>query len=241
MKEVIYRQKEDFSDSEVKEAQERLNEVYDAFSKKHGFINSLSNTRALREDSNFPLVSSIEILDDEDQFKEKGDIFSKRTITKAKVVDHVDTSLEALVLSVSEKGMVNFPYMEDLTGKDRGTLIEELQGEIYLNLDEKPNVNTSFSINIEDGDLPFASANNSDSYKYRYVTADEYLSGNIREKLESLNSHIERIHYELSHNERNRVAISADYTIYSEDEKKLLQGELERSELPKRTSTRGYA
>ena len=228
LKEVIYRQKEDFSDSEVKEAQERLNEVYDAFSKKHGFINSLSNTRALREDSNFPLVSSIEILDDEDQFKEKGDIFSKRTITKAKVVDHVDTSLEALVLSVSEKGMVNFPYMEDLTGKDRGTLIEELQGEIYLNLDEKPNVNTFFSINIEDGDLPFASANNSDSYKYRYVTADEYLSGNIREKLESLNSHIERIHYELSHNERNRVAISADYTIYSEDEKKLLQGELER-------------
>lgn len=228
LKEVIYRQKEDFSDSEVKEAQERLNEVYDAFSKKHGFINSLSNTRALREDSNFPLVSSIEILDDEDQFKEKGDIFSKRTITKAKIVDHVDTSLEALVLSVSEKGMVNFPYMQDLTGKDRGTLIEELQGEIYLNLDEKPNVNTSFSINIEDGDLPFASANNSDSYKYRYVTADEYLSGNIREKLESLNSHIERIHYELSHNERNRVAISAGYTIYSEDEKKLLQGELER-------------
>lgn len=228
LKEVIYRQKEDFSDSEVKEAQERLNEVYDAFSKKHGFINSLSNTRALREDSNFPLVSSIEILDDEDQFKEKGDIFSKRTITKAKVVDHVDTSLEALVLSVSEKGMVNFPYMEDLTGKDRGTLIEELQGEIYLNLDEKPNVNTSFSINIEDGDLPFASANNSDFYKYRYVTADEYLSGNIREKLETLDSHIERIQYELSHNERNRVAISADYTIYSEDEKKLLQGELER-------------
>lgn len=228
LKEVIYRQKENFSDSEVKEAQVRLNEVYDAFSEKHGFINSLSNTRALREDSNFPLVSSIEILDDEDQFKEKGDIFSKRTITKAKVVDHVDTSLEALVLSVSEKGMLNFPYMEDLTGKDRGTLIKELQGEIYLNLDEKPNANTSFSINIEDGDLPFASANNSESYKYRYVTADEYLSGNIREKLETLDSHIERIQYELSHNERNRVAISANYTIYSEEEKKLLQGELER-------------
>lgn len=85
MKEVIYRQKENFSDSEVKEAQERLNEVYDAFSEKHGFINSLSNTRALREDSNFPLVSSIEILDDEDQFKEKGDIF-QRTITKARLL-----------------------------------------------------------------------------------------------------------------------------------------------------------
>src|SRR5699024_4791526 len=228
LKDVIEKQKDDFSDEEIKESQAKLNGVYDNFSKKHGFINNLSNTRALREDSNFPLVSSIEILDDEDQFKEKGDIFSKRTITKAKVVDHVDTSLEALVLSVSEKGMVNFPYMEDLTGKDRGTLIEELQGEIYLNLDEKPNVNTSFSINIEDKDLPFASANNSDFYKYRYVTADEYLSGNIREKLETLDSHIERIQYELSHNERNKVAISADYISYSEDEKKLLQGELER-------------
>ena len=228
LKEVIYRQKEDFSDSEVKEAQAKLNEVYDSFSEKHGFINSLSNTRALKEDSNFPLVSSIEVLDDEDQFKEKSDIFTKRTITRAKVVDHVDTSLEALVLSVSEKGLVSFPYMESLTGKDRKTLIEELQGEIYLNLDEEPNTQTPFSINIEDGDLPFVSANNGDSFKYRYVTADEYLSGNIREKLAILDSHIERIQYELSHDERNRVAISSDYTLYSEDEKKLLQGELER-------------
>lgn len=228
LKEVIYRQKEDFSDSAVKEAQEKLNEVYDSFSEKHGFINNLSNTRALKEDSNFPLVSSIEVLDDEDQFKEKSDIFSKRTITKSKVVDHVDTSLEALVLSVSEKGVINFPYMEDLTGKDRKTLIEELQGEIYLNLDEKPNMQTSFSINIEDGDLPFVSADNSDSFKYRYVTADEYLSGNIREKLAILDSHIERIQYEISQEERNRVAISADYTLYTDDEKKLIQSELDR-------------
>ncbi len=228
LKEVIYRQKEDFSDVEVKEAQAKLNEVYDRFSEKHGFINNLSNTRALKEDSNFPLVSSVEVLDDEDQFKEKGDIFTKRTITKAKVVDHVDTSLEALVLSVSEKGLVNFPYMEDLTGKDRKTLIDELQGEIYLNLDEEPNIQTSFSINIEDGDLPFESANQGDSFKYRYVTSDEYLSGNIREKLAILDSHIEKIQYELSQDERNRVAISADYTLYTEDEKKLLQGELDR-------------
>lgn len=105
LKDVIEKQKEDFSDEEIKESQAKLNEVYDNFSKKHGFINSLSNTRALKEDSNFPLVSSIEILDDEDNFKAKSDIFSKRTITKAKVVDHVDTSLEALVLSVSQKDM----------------------------------------------------------------------------------------------------------------------------------------
>ena len=118
--------------------------------------------------------------------------------------------------------------MEDLTGKDRKTLIDELQGEIYLNLDEEPNIQTSFSINIEDGDLPFESANQGDSFKYRYVTSDEYLSGNIREKLAILDSHIEKIQYELSQDERNRVAISADYTLYTEDEKKLLQGELDR-------------
>ena len=110
LKDVIYKQKEDFNEEEIKASQEKLNEVYDNFSKKHGFVNNLSNTRALKEDSNFPLVSSIEILDEEENFKEKGDIFSKRTITKAKVIDHVDTSLEALVLSVSEKGYVDFDY-----------------------------------------------------------------------------------------------------------------------------------
>lgn len=137
LKDVIEKQKDDFSDEEIKESQAKLNEVYDNFSKKHGFINSLSNTRALKEDSNFPLVSSIEILDDEDNFKAKSDIFSKRTITKAKVVDHVDTSLEALVLSVSQKGYVDFEYMESITNKDRDTLIGELEGEIFLDIKDE--------------------------------------------------------------------------------------------------------
>ena len=137
LKDVISKQKEDFSDDEVKKAQEKLNEIYDSFSKKYGYVNNLSNTRALKEDSNFPLVSSIEILDEEENFKAKGDIFSKRIITKAKVIDHVDTSLEVLVLSVSEKGYVDFEYMGSLTDKDRPTLIEELRGEIYLNIREE--------------------------------------------------------------------------------------------------------
>ena len=75
LKDVIYKQKEEFSEREIKESQEKLNEVYDSFSKKHGFVNNLSNTRALREDSNFPLVSSIEILDEEENFKAKGRYF----------------------------------------------------------------------------------------------------------------------------------------------------------------------
>ncbi|MBF3368279.1 hypothetical protein ISU89_20210, partial [Leptospira interrogans serovar Pomona] len=144
-----------FSDEEIKKSQAKLNEVYDNFSKKHGFINSLSNTRALKEDSNFPLVSSIEILDDEDNFKAKSDIFSKRTITKAKVVDHVDTSLEALVLSVSQKGYVDFEYMESITNKDRNTLIGELEGEIFLDIKDTDLINNR---------MPFENFNNDDPF-----------------------------------------------------------------------------
>lgn len=193
LKDVIYKQKEDFSEQEIKDSQEKLNEAYDNFSKKHGFVNNLSNTRALKEDSNFPLVSSIEILDEEENFKAKGDIFSKRTITKAKVIDHVDTSLEALVLSVSEKGYVDFDYMGSLTGKDRPTLIEELRGEIYLTIREEQNFYRPLSFNLDDGDLPFACANGSNSYKFGYVTKDEYLSGNIRDKIAIVDSYLAKL------------------------------------------------
>ncbi|MBU5669274.1 DEAD/DEAH box helicase family protein [Peptoniphilus sp. MSJ-1] len=184
LKDVIEKQKDDFSDEEIKESQAKLNEVYDNFSKKHGFINSLSNTRALKEDSNFPLVSSIEILDDEDNFKAKSDIFSKRTITRAKVVDHVDTSLEALVLSISQRGNVDFDYMENLTDKDRNTLIRELEGEIFLDIKDFDKTN-----NI----MPFQNFSNDDPFHFKYVAADEYLSGNIREKIGYLNSYINEL------------------------------------------------
>ena len=231
LKDVIYKQKEDYSDDEVKKAQEKLNEVYDNFSKKHGFINNLSNTRALKEDSNFPLVSSIEILDEEENFKAKGDIFSKRTITKAKVIDHVDTSLEALVLSVSEKGYVDFDYMGSLTGKDRPTLIEELRGEIYLNIREEQNFYRPLSFNPEDGDLPFACANGSNSYKYGYVTKDEYLSGNIRDKISIVDSYLAK----LRQTERELPHLG-----YAEDgeEKELISYEMNRLEYQKAELTK---
>ncbi|HEL0218127.1 TPA: DEAD/DEAH box helicase family protein [Streptococcus equi subsp. zooepidemicus] len=231
LKDVIYKQKEDFSEEEIKASQEKLNEVYDRFSNKHGFVNNLSNTRALKEDSNFPLVSSIEILDEEENFKAKGDIFSKRTITKAKVIDHVDTSLEALVLSVSEKGYVDFDYMEGLTGKDRPTLIEELRGEIYLNIREEQNFYRPLSFNPEDGDLPFACANGSNSYKYGYVTKDEYLSGNIREKISIVDSYLAK----LRQTERELPHLG-----YAEDgkEKELISYEMNRLEYQKAELTK---
>ena len=231
LKDVIYKQKEDYSDDEVKKAQEKLNEVYDSFSKKHGYVNNLSNTRALKEDSNFPLVSSIEILDEEENFKAKGDIFSKRTITKAKTIDHVDTSLEALVLSMSEKGYVDFDYMGSLTGKDRPTLIEELRGEIYLNIREEQNFYRPLSFNLEDGDLPFACANDSNSYKYGYVTKDEYLSGNIREKIAIVDSYLSK----LRQTERELPHLG-----YAEDgkEKELISYEMNRLEYQKAELTK---
>lgn len=231
LKDVISKQKEDFSDDEVKKAQEKLNEIYDSFSKQHGYVNNLSNTRALKEDSNFPLISSIEILDEEENFKAKGDIFSKRTITKAKVIDHVDTSLEALVLSVSEKGYVDFEYMGSLTDKDRPTLIEELRGEIYLNIREEQNFYRPLSFNLEDGDLPFACANGSNSYKYGYVTKDEYLSGNIRDKIAIVDSYLAK----LRQTERELPHLG-----YAEDgkEKELISYEMNRLEYQKSELTK---
>lgn len=242
LKDVIYKQKEDFSDDEVKKAQEKLNEIYDSFSKKHGYVNNLSNTRALKEDSNFPLVSSIEILDEEENFKAKGDIFSKRTITKAKVIDHVDTSLEALVLSVSEKGYVDFEYMGSLTDKDRPTLIEELRGEIHLNIREEQNFYRPLSFNLEDGDLPFACANGSNSYKYGYVTKDEYLSGNIRDKIAIVDSYLAKLRqterelphlgYEEDGKEKELISYEMNRLEYQKAElTKVLPKELEASEI----------
>ena len=235
LKDVIYLQKEDFSEDKIKVSQEKLNEVYDSFSKKHGFINNKSNTRALKDDSNFPLVSSLEIIDDDKNFKSKSDIFTKRTITKAVVVDRVDTSLEALVLSVSQKGYVDFEYMENLTAKDRSTIISELRGEIFLNIsEENTRFNQVFSFNLEDGDLPFSCCDENNSFKYTYVTKDEYLSGNIREKISIVESYIARIRQaqrtfpdeqELLSNELNRLEFQKS------ELQKVMPKELEASEI----------
>ena len=175
LKDVIEAQTQGASDEVIENKQVILNDIYDAFSKKHGYLNSLSNTRALKEDSNFPLVSSIEVLDDEENFKAKGDIFSKRTIIKAQSIDHVDTSLEALVLSISQRGRVDFDYMSELTGKDKETLIQELHGEIYLDIQEFDQFGNN---------KPFQNVIDDSEYHFNYVSADEYLSGNIREKLD---------------------------------------------------------
>lgn len=183
LKDVIEKQKEDFSDLDIQNSQLKLNEAYDDFVAKYGIINDKNNIKLLRDDSNFPLLSSIEILDNDNNFKAKGDIFTKRTIVKAKVVDHVDTSLEALVLSVSQRGGVDFDYMQDLTGKNRDVLINDLEGEIFLDISSYDKINNY---------LPFKSFNNDSPLHFDYVAKDEYLSGNIRNKIECLNEYISR-------------------------------------------------
>ncbi|MFT8303001.1 SNF2-related protein [Streptococcus agalactiae] len=191
LRKVITYQKEDYSDEEIKKEQENLNIFYDDFSSKHGRLNSKTNKKLFREDANFSLISTLEKLDKEGNFIGKSDIFNKRTIKKAVIIDHTDRAIDALVLSISQKGKINFDYMEELTGKTRDKLIEELKGEIFLNLDS-----------FEPNDInPFKSANELGDFSRPYVSADEYLSGNIRDKIEVVDSYIKNIEKELGKEE----------------------------------------
>ena len=192
LRQVITYQKEDYSDTEIKEKQVDLNRLYDDFSKKYGILNSNANKKLFREDANYSLLSTLEKLDKEGNFTGKSDIFTKRTIKKAVTITHTDNLTEALILSISQKGKVNFDYMEKLTEKTRGEIIEGLRGEIFLNLDS-----------FEPSDInPFSSAINLGDFSRAYVTADEYLSGNIREKIEVIDSYIKNVEHELEQNEQ---------------------------------------
>lgn len=157
---LIEYQTEDFPDSYIENEQKKLNELYDAFSKKYGLINSRANNSAFNSDSSYCLLSSLEILDDEGNFIRKADMFSKRTIKQKVTVTSVDTASEALALSLAEKTKIDIEYMCSLTGKSEEEITEDLKGVIFLN--------------------PRYSER---SRELKYLPADEYLSGNIREKL----------------------------------------------------------
>ena len=152
--ELIDMQLEEYSDVTIKEKQTELNSLYDNFSKKYGLINSQTNKRAFNQDSSYCLLCSLEKLDDEGNFKGKADMFTKRTIKRAEVVTSVDTASEALAVSLAEKAKIDLDFMGELTGKDKDTLTEELRGVIFQN--------------------PLTDV---------WETADQYLSGNVREKL----------------------------------------------------------
>ena len=161
VRKLIELQTEDCPDSEIKAEQERLNALYDTFSKQYGLINSRANISAFSQDSSFSLLSALEVLGDEGQLERKADIFYKRTIKPHTPVTSVDTASEALAVSMGEKARVDMDYMCELTGKTEEEIFADLKGVIFLN--------------------PMHGYGNSTQAKY--LMADEYLSGNVREKL----------------------------------------------------------
>ena len=146
-------------DEVIRQTQRELNELYDNFTAKHGLINSRGNALAFADDSSYYLLCSLEVLDEDNNLKRKADMFTKRTIKPSEVVTSVDTASEALAVSIAEKAMVDMAYMSQLTGKTEEELASDLRGVIYMDFNRKP-----------DG-----------SYTWR--TADDFLSGNVREKL----------------------------------------------------------
>ena len=153
--ELIRLQLEDYPDEQIHSRQKQLNDLYDSFAKDYGRIFSKTNKRAFHQDSSYCLLCSLEKQDEEGNFLGKADMFTKRTIKKAEVVTSVDTASEALAVSLAEKAAIDFEYMSELSGKDEDTLIDELTGIIFKN--------------------PFSE---------EWETADAYLSGNVRNKLE---------------------------------------------------------
>ena len=158
---LIELQTEDYPDSEIKAEQERLNRLYDTFSGKCGLINSRANTSAFSQDSSFSLLSALEIIGEDGELERKADMFSKRTIKPHTPVTSVDTASEALAVSLGEKATIDMDYMMELSGKSENEIFEDLKGVIFLN--------------------PLYEYGN--SYEPKYLMADEYLSGNVREKL----------------------------------------------------------
>ena len=153
---LIEYQTEDYPEEMIRTEQENLNRLYDSYTEKYGLINSRGNYLAFASDESYFLLCSLEVLDDEGNFKRKADMFTKRTIKPHREVTSVETSSEALALSIGEKARVDLPYMEQLTGKTQDELVQDLQGVIF----KVPN-----------------------SAPVSYVAADEYLSGNVRTKL----------------------------------------------------------
>ena len=128
---MIQAQLDDLPDETIAQLQRRLNQEYDAYTEKHGRLSSRANALAMREDSGYSLLCSLEIYDDDRNFKAKSDMFTKRTIRPNQVIDHVETASEALMLSVQECTSVDLSYMEQLTGKPRDELLQELTGVVF--------------------------------------------------------------------------------------------------------------
>lgn len=174
---LIAYQLENRPEEQILREQEQLNAMYDRFAAKYGRINSRGNRSAFRDDTFYPLLSSLEVLDENGEFERKADMFTKRTIRAQAPISHVDTPEEALALSIGERAGIDMPYMSRLTGMDEASLAQQLQGYIYRDFD-----------GLDPLDMDWASFN---IHSFPFITADEYLSGNVRHKLQQANALLE--------------------------------------------------
>ena len=170
VRKLIDYQTEGYPDEDIQREQRNLNDLYDDYTKKYGLLCSRGNSLAFSDDSSYFLLCSLEVLDEEGNFKRKADMFTKRTIRPHVAVTTVDTASEALAVSIAEKARVDMPFMAELSGKTVEELEAELTGVIFRN------IHTAESKE----DIPLA---HTDLERYEFVTADEYLSGNVRRKL----------------------------------------------------------
>ena len=175
---LIDYQTEGYPDADIKAEQEKLNALYDSFTKKYGLISSRGNKLAFSEDSSYCLLCSLEVLDEEGNLKRKADMFTKRTIRPHVAVTSVDTASEALAVSIAEKARVDLGYMAQLSGKSPEELEAELSGVIFRNIEgpENPDGLRGASLSLQ---------------AFSPVTADEYLSGNVRRKLRMAKAFLE--------------------------------------------------
>ena len=175
---LIDYQTEGYPDADVKEEQAKLNTLYDSFTKKYGLISSRGNKLAFSEDSSYCLLCSLEVLDEDGSLKRKADMFTKRTIRPHVAVTSVDTASEALAVSIAEKARVDMEYMAQLSGKSPEELEAELSGVIFRNIEgpENPDRLRGASLSLQ---------------AFSPVTADEYLSGNVRRKLRMAKAFLE--------------------------------------------------
>ena len=197
LRRLIQVELEDGTDQQITELQKELSQHYDRFVARNGYINTPANARVLRNDTSYPLLCSLERFNGQGQYEGKAEIFYKRTIKAQKAIDHVETAQEALTISVAEKAQVDMAYMSQLTGKREEELEQELQGKIFRDtsrIDGNETWKAAFTIET--------------IQKLPWVTAEEYLSGNVRQKLRNVQKLSQLLQERKEHTEEEKAYLT---------------------------------
>ena len=197
LRQLIQTELEDGTDQQIAHLQQELAQRYDRFIAKNGYINTPANARVLRNDTSYPLLCSLERFNGQRKYEGKAEIFFKRTIKAQKTIDHVETAQEALTVSVAEKAQVDMAYMSQLTGKPEKELEQELQGKIFR------------ETSLINGDEAWKAAFTIETIqKLPWVTAEEYLSGNVRQKLRNVKKLSQLLQERKEHTEEEKAYLT---------------------------------